>query len=220
MLASLATETGATVIAAHHMRKPKCGSITTVEQARDAIRGTTALVDGVRCSFALWPAPVEHQNSVCNTLKLERTHSTIYQGAVVKSNGAADRSVRTYLRSPTGLLEDISEQINAIKSSDKELKNILIHYIKLSAHEGHPFTHTGGPGIFKQRHKLPPMFHNVSRHKLERLVQSLLNDNRVVKGMAADSKEDKWLDVPTGPFARGEGKFKLGAGKFKVANSL
>ncbi|WP_341823088.1 AAA family ATPase [Wolbachia endosymbiont (group A) of Clivina fossor] len=220
LLASLATETGATVIAAHHMRKPKCGSITTVEQARDAIRGTTALVDGVRCSFALWPALVEHQNSVCNTLKLERTHSKIYQGAVVKSNGAADRSVRTYLRSSTGLLEDISEQINAIKSSDEELKNILIHYIKLSAHEGHPFTHTGGPGIFKQRHKLPPMFHNVSRHKLERLVQSLLNDNRVVKGMAADSKEDKWLDVPTGPFARGEGKFKLGAGKFKVANSL
>ncbi|WP_265022246.1 AAA family ATPase [Wolbachia endosymbiont (group B) of Ischnura elegans] len=220
LLASLATETGATVIAAHHMRKPKCGSITTVEQARDAIRGTTALVDGVRCSFALLPALVEHQNSVCNTLKLERTHSKIYQGAVVKSNGAADRSVRTYLRSSTGLLEDISEQINAIKSSDEELKNILIHYIKLSAHEGHPFTHTGGPGIFKQRHKLPPMFHNVSRHKLERLVQSLLNDNRVVKGMAADSKEDKWLDVPTGPFARGEGKFKLGAGKFKVANSL
>ncbi|WP_353273378.1 AAA family ATPase [Wolbachia endosymbiont (group A) of Agelastica alni] len=202
LLASLATETGATVIAAHHMRKPKCGSITTIEQARDAIRGTTALVDGVRCSFALWPAPVEHQNSVCNTLKLERTHSTIYQGAIVKSNGAADRSVRTYLRSPTGLLEDISEQINAIKSSDEELKNILIHYIKLSAQEGHPFTHTGGPGIFKQRHKLPPMFHNASRHKLERLVQSLLNENKVVKGMAADSKEDKWLDVPTGLFAR------------------
>ncbi|MFP3032543.1 MAG: AAA family ATPase [Wolbachia sp.] len=220
LLASLATETGATVIAAHHMRKPKCGSITTVEQARDAIRGTTALVDGVRCSFALWPALVEHQNSVCNTLKLERTHSKIYQGAVVKSNGAADRSVRTYLRSSTGLLEDISEQINAIKSSDEELKNILIHYIKLSAHEGHPFTHTGGPGVFKQRHKLPPMFHNASRHKLERLVQSLLNENKIVKGMAADSKEDKWLDVPTGPFARGEGKFKLGAGKFKVANSL
>lgn len=38
--------------------------------------------------------------------------------------------------------------------------------------------------------------------------------------MAADSKEDKWLDGPTGPFARGEGKFKLGAGEFKVANSL
>lgn len=157
---------------------------------------------------------------MCNTLKLERTHSKIYQGAVVKSNGAADRSVRTYLRSSTGLLEDISEQINAIKSSDEELKNILIHYIKLSAHEGHPFTHTGGPGVFKQRHKLPPMFHNASRHKLERLVQSLLNENKIVKGMAADSKEDKWLDIPTGPFARGEGKFKLGAGEFKVANSL
>ncbi len=64
------------------------------------------------------------------------------------------------------------------------------------------------------------MFHNASRHKLERLVQSLLNENKIVKGVAADSKEDKWLDIPTGPFARGEGKFKLGAGEFKVANSL
>jgi hypothetical protein len=154
---------------------------------------------------------------VCNTLRIEKTHSAIYQGTIVKSNGAADRSIRTYLRSPTGLLEDISEQINSIKSSDEELKNVLIQYIKLSAQEGHPFTHIGGPGVYKNRHRLPPMFHNISRHRIERLVQSLLNEHKVVKGMAIDSKEDKWLDIPIGPFARGEGKFKLGAGNFKVA---
>lgn len=211
LLASLATETGATVIAAHHMRKPKCGSITTVEQARDAIRGTTALVDGVRCSFALWPAPIEHHSFVCNALRIDRNSNAIYQGAIVKSNGAADRSVRTYLRSATGLLEDISEQIMVTKSSDESLQNILIQYIKLSAQEGHPFTHTGGPGVFKQRHRLPSMFHSLSRHRLERLVQNLLNKGKIIKGMAQDSKEDKWLDIPTGPFAKGEGKFKLGA---------
>ncbi|WP_353281931.1 AAA family ATPase [Wolbachia endosymbiont (group B) of Horisme vitalbata] len=218
LLANLASETGASVIAAHHMRKPKCGSITTVEQARDAIRGTTALVDGVRCSFALWPAPMEHYNFVCNALRIDRNSNTIYQGAIVKSNGAADRSVRTYLRSATGLLEDISEQIMANKSSDESLQNILIQYIKLFAEEGHPFTHTGGPGIFKQRHKLPSMFHNLSRHRLERLVQNLLNKGKVIKGMSMDSKEDKWLDIPTGPFARGEGKFNLGAGSFQTVN--
>jgi len=32
------------------------------------------------------------------------------------------------------------------------------------------------------------MFHNASRHKLERLVQSLLNENKIVKGMAARFK--------------------------------
>ncbi|MBC6686661.1 hypothetical protein H9I48_05605 [Wolbachia pipientis] len=118
------------------------------------------------------------------------------------------------------MLEDISEQINAIKFSNEELKNILIHYIKLSAQEGHPFTHTGGPGVFQQRHRLPAAFHGVSRHRLERLAQELLNERKIVKGMATNSKEDKWLDIKTGSFARGEGEFKLDAGEFKVANSL
>ena len=30
-------------------------------------------------------------------------------------------------------------------------------------------------------------------------------------GWASGSKEDKWLDVPTGPFARGVGQFVFGA---------
>ncbi len=208
LLASLATETGASVITAHHMRKPK---ISTVEQAREAIRGTTALVDGVRCSFALWPASTECQNSVFNDLKVAKVNNAIYQGAIVKSNGPSDRSIRTYLRSPIGLLEDISEQLKLSELSDEYLKKILTQAITISAQEGHPFTHTGGAGIFKQRHRLSAIFHNISRHRLEHLVQILLNEHKVVKGMAANSKEDKWLDVSIGPFARGEGKFKLGA---------
>lgn len=219
LLASLATETGATVIAAHHMRKPKCGSITTAEQARDAIRGTTALVDGVRCSFALWPASAEYQNTVFNDLRIAKFNNAVYQGAIVKSNGSADRSIRTYLRSPIGLLEDISEQLRLSALSDEYLKKILTQAIAISAQEGHPFTHTGGAGIFKQRHRLPTTLHNVSRHRLEHLVQILLNEHKVVKGMAANSKEDKWLDIPSGLFAKGEGKFKLGAGNFEIASS-
>ncbi|WP_353278813.1 AAA family ATPase [Wolbachia endosymbiont (group A) of Udea olivalis] len=219
LLANLANETGAAVIVAHHMRKPKCSEpITTVEQARDAIRGTTALVDGVRCSFALWPASKEHQNTVFNTLKVSKVNNAVYQGAIVKSNGATDRNIRTYLRSSTGLLEDISEEFKLGKLSDEYLKKILMQAIAVSAEEGHPFTHTGGPGVFQQRHRLPAAFHGVSRHRLERLAQELLNERKIVKGMATNSKEDKWLDIKTGSFARGEGKFKLGAGRFEIGN--
>jgi len=32
-----------------------------VEQARDAVRGTSAIVDGVRMVYALWPAPEDNQ---------------------------------------------------------------------------------------------------------------------------------------------------------------
>ncbi|MDN5248422.1 MAG: AAA family ATPase [Wolbachia endosymbiont of Tyrophagus putrescentiae] len=219
MIASLATETGASVVIAHHMRKPKSGGpITTVEQARDAIRGTTALVDGVRCAFALWPASVENQNTVYNILKIGKVNNAVYQGAIVKSNGGTDRSIKTYLRSATGLLEDISEEIRLGKSSDGYLKKILVQAIAISAEEGHPFTHTGGPGVFRQRHRLPSEFHNVSRHKIERLAQELLNEKKIVKGMAAYSKEDKWLDIVTGPFAKGVGEFNAGAGKFEITN--
>lgn len=219
LLASLASETGATTIVAHHMRKPKCGGpITTVEQAREAIRGTTALVDGVRCSFALWPASADNQNIVFETFKMNKVNNAVYQGAIVKSNGSTDRSIRTYLRSSIGLLEDISEEFKLKKISDEYLKKILVQAIAVSAEEGHPFTHTGGPGVFKQRHRLPAAFHDISRHKLEYLAQSLLNERKIIKGMATHSKEDKWLDIPTGPFAKGKGDFNLGAGKFGIAN--
>ncbi|WP_168464962.1 AAA family ATPase [Wolbachia endosymbiont of Ctenocephalides felis wCfeT] len=219
LLASLAHETGASVIVAHHMRKPRGGElISTAEQARDAIRGTTALVDGVRCSFALWPAPIEQQNLVFSKLRIARISNFVYQGAVVKSNGSTDRNVRTYLRASNGLLEDVSEQLEIKTVSDEYLKKVLLQAIEISAREGHPFTHTGGPGVFKQRHRLPTALHEISKHRLERLVQDLLNEKKVIKGMAQDSKEDKWLDVITGPFAKGEGKFQLGAGNFKIAD--
>ena len=69
LLAGLATETGAAVIVAHHMRKPQSNRpITTVEQARDAVRGSSALVDGVRLVYALWPASEEYQGGVFKAL--------------------------------------------------------------------------------------------------------------------------------------------------------
>lgn len=43
--ASLCSATGATLIVAHHMRKDRAGNIKTADDAREAIRGSTALVD-------------------------------------------------------------------------------------------------------------------------------------------------------------------------------
>ena len=54
MLAQLATETGATVMVNHHMAKIRDNDvITTPEQARNLIRGTSAIVDGVRSAFSV-----------------------------------------------------------------------------------------------------------------------------------------------------------------------
>lgn len=216
LLASLATKTEAALIIAHHMRKPAGGKpITTAEQARDAIRGTSALVDGVRTAYAMWPASSDHQNMVFKALSKQFERNMIYQGAIVKSNSPADRTIRTYMRQSTGLLADITDRLKNVKISNDELKNSLILAVAQSARNGHPFTHTGGTGVFKQRNRLPIIFHNVGRDRLEKVTQELLNDKYLIKGRADGSKEEKWLDTPSGPFAEGVGEFKYGAEEVK-----
>ncbi|WP_341820693.1 AAA family ATPase [Wolbachia endosymbiont (group A) of Myopa testacea] len=216
LLSDLACSTGASIITAHHMRKLKGEKpISTVEQARDAIRGTSALVNGVRCSFAFWPVEDITKPMIFRSIGKIPRQNALFYGAVVKANGLADRTIRTYLRNEeTGLLEDITEQLKAQNTSDKDLKIYLIDSIARAAISGHPFTHTGSAGIHKQRHRLPEVFHSMGRDRLECIVQELLQAKQIVKGMANGSKEDKWLDVKTGPFARGVGKFTHGAENF------
>lgn len=214
LLASLATETGAAVIVAHHMRKPQGNRpIASVEQARDAVRGTSAIVDGVRMVYALWPAPENHQAFVFKALEVPFARNAVFQGAVVKANGLADRAIRTFLRAPSGLLVDATERLREVRRPEQDLIDALAEAIASAAENGHPFTHTGGTGMFKQRHRLPVLFHDVARNRIEGLVQEMLNARPpiLVKGMAEGSKELKWLDVPAGPFARGVGQFVHGA---------
>ncbi|WP_264719193.1 AAA family ATPase [Wolbachia endosymbiont (group A) of Lasioglossum morio] len=224
LLSDLACSTGASIITAHHMRKPKSEKpILTAEQARDAIRGTSALVNGVRCSYAFWPVENTARLEIFKAVGETPRQNALFHGAVVKANGLADRTVRTYLRNQeTGLLEDITIQLTVKNASEKDLKICLTDAITRSAASGHPFTHTGSTGVYKQRHRLPEVFHSMGRDRLERMVQELLQARppKLVKGMSTGSKEDKWLDSPTGPFACGIGKFTPGAEDFSYRQNL
>ncbi|WP_265017280.1 AAA family ATPase [Wolbachia endosymbiont (group A) of Epistrophe grossularia] len=216
LLSDLAGSTGASIITAHHMRKPKSEKpISTVEQARDAIRGTSALVNGVRCSYAFWSVEDAAKSTIFKSIGESARQNALFYGAIVKANGLADRTLRTYLRNEeTGLLEDITERLKIKNMNEKDSKQHLITAITRAAISGHPFTHTGSTGVYKQRHRLPEEFHSIGRDRMERIVQELLQARKLVKGMATGSKEDKWLDIPSGPFARGVGKFSCGAELF------
>ena len=52
-LGTLAAQTGATVLAPHHMRKA-AEAPKNVAEARERIRGSSGIVDGVRVAYALW----------------------------------------------------------------------------------------------------------------------------------------------------------------------
>ena len=125
LLSQIATETGAAVLMCHHMTKIKDDAVVkTPEQARNLIRGTSALVDGVRSAFALWQVDTARGQKTCERLGVPYQRNTCFDGAIVKSNGPASRNIRHFVRDPmTGLLVDKTEQIEALESgSAREVK--------------------------------------------------------------------------------------------------
>ena len=213
LMGTLAAETGATVLITHHMRKPDRNqrSITTPMQAREAIRGTTALVDGMRCVFALWAAPQKHAGDVSRKLGIRATPNGVVHGAVVKANGPADLAVRTFIRDPSGVLIDRTDDLRQAMPGREDQLADLKQAIADAAVRGYPFTKTGLSGVYRRCSDLPTPLQNIGRDRLEGMVQHLLNDGELLLCSAKGSKAVQWLDVPDGPFARGYGVFAPGA---------
>ncbi len=116
-LTRAAVRLGGVVLACHHMAKPKTDGrgrgLPTHEDARDRIRGSTAIVDGPRVSYALLPVPNAEARAVLAKLGEAGALDVgrVYWGAVVKANGEADRAPRLYVRAPGGLLEDRTSDV-------------------------------------------------------------------------------------------------------------
>ena len=212
--AALATETNATWLLVHHMTKIDIKNpVVTPEHARNLIRGTSALVDGLRFAMALWVPPEGEMKHLCKTLNIEYRRNRIVNGAVVKSNGPANREIRTFVRnSHNGLLEGRTDDVLLSKrGTDFELDD-LIFCIKSAALEGKPFTQTGkANGIGHHKERLSDVLQEKGINHLERMVQNLIDQKKIVKASAPGLKSRVWLDVPDGPFASGDGEFEPGA---------
>lgn len=116
LLAAACSELGVAGLVSHHMRKttpePSArGALTelpTHETVRAAIRGTSALLNGVRMAYGIVPMPGRYAKAVLQRLgeRGEYDVGRVYWGAVVKANGRLDRKPRLYVRHECGLLED------------------------------------------------------------------------------------------------------------------
>ena len=214
-LANLAAELDATVLTAHHMRKPAQGHpIRTLGDAREAIRGTTALVDGMRLGYALWPVDEEESRKVCGELGIRYSPNSVVRGGVVKANGPTSRLIATYVRNQTGLLIDYSSGLRLSAPKQYELISLLRDVIADAARDGQPFTRTGQSGLYTRRAWMPEEL-RLSRARLEGIGQELLDAGMVVACLAPKSTTTKWLDVPGGPFAEGCGVFREGSQTIK-----
>lgn len=210
-LSAIAAETGAAVIITHHFRKTK---VSGPESAREAIRGTAGLVDGVRSVYALWlPSNDNSKNNpraLCRRLKLKYAPDKIVQGATVKANGDADKSISTFVRDERGFLEDVTMHVAHLEMN-ADLRDDLIEHIAQAAKEGRPYTKTGANGLYERRHEMAEHFHMISKHKFSELADELLQIKKLTMALGPGSKAVKWLDVPEGPFAQGVGTFIEGA---------
>lgn len=200
-LAALAAETGAAVLVSHHFRKS--GPITSPEAARDAIRGTGGLVDGVRAVFALWPAEEAEAVKACRVLAVPYDRGRVVHGAVVKSNGRADLAIRTLVRDESGILRDRRFELGQLTPSRDDLTLRLRDAIAQAAAKLEPFTKTGQGGLYARRHELPGGFQDVGKHSMEAMAQDLLNGGGLIqcRMKASEAAPGKWLDMPGGTVA-------------------
>ncbi len=212
----IAAETGATTLVTHHFRKVGSKPILTAGEAREAIRGTTALVDGGRWSYALWEVEQDEARKICKKLGAPFKRDTVFRGAVVKSNWPTDKTVRIYVRDPsTGLLIDRTTDLLMNTDEPVKLLDQLVRQIAQAATNGQPFTRTGGNGLFERRAELPGELASMSKRRLWDMADALLESKRLVQCVAQGSHLKKWLDVPGGEFALGVGEFQVGSGPGK-----
>jgi len=206
LLAQIATETGATVIVNHHMAKIRDKEpITTPEEARNLIRGTSAIVDGVRAAFAVWQVDEATARSRCKDMNITYTRNAVFDGAVVKANGPANRDIRNFVRNPdTGLLEDRSQDIRNLAMSQNVRDRIeyTFNFIRDREERGIPVTKGGLiDGIFEAVKAAPVDDINAANLKtvgettIKNTVTKLQNEGRVDTFKTTRNGNRKWLGV-------------------------
>ena len=215
LLAQMATETGATVMVNHHMAKIRDNDpVTTPEQARNLIRGTSAIVDGVRSAFAVWSVDEGTGRQRCRDLQLDYARNAVFDGAVVKSNGPANREIRHFIRNPdTGLLEDRSVDIRslAMSSTIRDRLQHIAEFVRMREDEGRAVAHGGSDGLYNAVQESnsgePCVIYLKNAGKLSTIGEAVTEACRlglIRKYTMTAGGSERWLGTMDGPFSRGE----------------
>ena len=215
LLAQMATETGATVMVNHHMAKIRDNDpVTTPEQARNLIRGTSAIVDGVRSAFAVWSVDEGTGRQRCRDLQLDYARNAVFDGAVVKSNGPANREIRHFIRNPdTGLLEDRSVDIRslAMSSTVRDRLQHIAEFVRMREDEGRAVAHGGSDGLYNAVQESnsgePCVIYLKNAGKSSTMGDAITEACRlglIRKYTMTTGGSERWLGTMDGPFSRGE----------------
>lgn len=208
------------VVASHHVRKAGDEPIRSVEDMKEAVRGSSALISGFRAGIGIWACADQDRRLIAMDLPIKK--KALWKAGVIKQNNPEYlEGELTLYRTPCGLLENVTALDPYASGNMNEHKAWLLLAIQEAATAGHPFsnaTKNAGSGLYKRRHELPPIFSRTGPNEIARIVEELLLSKQITSCAARGSKEKKWLDLPTGQFARDEAGAELESGAFTPPN--
>jgi|APEBP8051072210_1049370.scaffolds.fasta_scaffold00977_7 hypothetical protein len=178
---ALAATTGACVVLIHHVAKRSTQEIKTALDAMEAIRGSGAIAGTARAAYVLWP-PSDGGKAVCEVLGEPYQEGKIALGIVAKKYGDARKDRSVFVRDKAGILQDRTEQYNALSGADDSdiLQAQLLQAICEQWADGQAFTASNGTnGLHARRHELAECFHAQTRAWFEEMAGKLLVEGNI-----------------------------------------
>lgn len=220
--AQLATSLGASVLVTHHVtkgeEKVKADRDSSLASMRRRVRGSSAIVDGVRLVYVLWKCEnAEQSHLVFAQLGETFREDAVVFGGVVKSNAPARRTKVTFVRHhKSGLLVDRTADILVKRDPEDETIAALVTEIRLASEDGQPFPigslNRSSGDKQNRRDEMAKKFQDMPPREVERLLVKAVARGQIVKFAAVRNGKPSHYDVPGGTFLQDDGrKMRTGA---------
>lgn len=175
LLTAIAAQYDVCIIVTHHMRKEKDAG-SDIESLRAGIRGSTALVDGVRAAYVMHKCKENEAAPIRKELGLAYDGEVVIM-SLVKNNLGLRRDFITYVRMPNGVLCDVSMMLSRRLRPEES----LLQVVKEANKAGRKITKTGASGLFASKSPdWPGGLYAKSRSDLEGLANKLIEDKALI----------------------------------------
>ena len=200
VLSHMASETGATIIALHHMRKDSEGT----GSGRKNILGSGGFVDAFRFAYTLQRLPKKDEAKIAADYGLDKDHGELVVGELVKANGSPEGAEHIYERTTNGVLRQLPQRIDIALAEQARRRGLLVEAVAWYAEYSQPFTKTGkGSGLYSNRQSLPEDLRTLSQRQLEALADEALGAGELQVAAAGGEKRQCWLCTPLSSVASG-----------------
>lgn len=225
-VARIKLEIGAAVVISHHVRKKgqMQGPVKNLEEMREAVRGSSALIGSFRVVLGAWACPDWKKRM--SGMKMEPKKASLYHFGVCKANNPEMLDgYLTLARESSGMLIDVTAKdvLNTSIMDDNKIAALfedqawLLHAIKVAARDGYPYTSqskTAANGLFKRANELPPKA-QMGFRRMEQIRDELVKTGKLVLCAAKGSKSRVYLDAPDGKMATDSVGMELASGAYE-----